>query len=198
MLRFAVASLLFRKIQYTKKAYYSGVMRQIATEEAVVPSKSLNARIPAYKKVFASGEVQKTYQSLVGVVQDLRTEFKKAYKGKYSVANVLHGYIDFTYFYLQNDYLKKHRLKLAIVFNHQEVRFELWLLGQTKDVQINFWEKLKGEQWVNEDSMPEWSIFEIVMIDNPDFDGTKQLTESIQSTFIEFSNEIFEVLEAYE
>ena len=198
MLRFAVTSLLFRKIQYTKKAYYSGVMRQIATEEVVVPSKSLNARIPAYKKVFASGEIQKTYQSLVEVVQELRSEFKKAYKGEYSVANVLHGYIDFTYFYLQNDYLKKHRLKLAIVFNHQEVRFELWLLGQTKDVQINFWEKLKGEQWVNEDSMPEWSIFEIVMIANPDFDDTKPLLESIHSTFIEFSHEIFEVLEAYE
>ena len=193
-----MASLLFRKIQYTKKAYYSGVMRQIATEEAVVPSKSLNARIPAYKKVFASGEIQKTYQSLVGVVQDLRTEFKKAYKSKFSVANVLHGYIDFTYFYLQNDYLKKHRLKLAIVFNHQEVCFELWLLGQTKDVQVNFWEKLKGEKWVNEDSMPEWSIFEIVMIANPDFDDIELLSESIHSTFTRFSNEIFEVLEAYE
>lgn len=173
-------------------------MRQIATEEAVVPSKSLNARIPAYKKVFASGEIQKTYQSFVGVVQDLRTEFKKAYKGKYSVANVLHGYIDFTYFYLQNDYLKKHRLKLAIVFNHQEVRFELWLLGQTKDVQVNFWEKLKGEKWVNEDSMPEWSIIEIVMIASPDFDDIEQLSESIHSEFTKFSNEVFEVLEAYE
>jgi len=198
LLRFAVASLLFRKIQYTKNAYYSGVIRQVASEEAVVPSKNLNARIPAYKKVFASGEIQKTYQSLVGVVQDLRTEFKNAYKGKYSVANVLHGYIDFTYFYLQNDYLKKHRLKLAIVFNHQEVRFELWLLGQTKDVQINFWEKLKGEKWVNEDSMPEWSIFEIVMIANPNFDDTEQLSESIHSKFTEFSNKIFEVLKAYE
>lgn len=173
-------------------------MRQVASEEVVVTSKNLNARIPAYKKVFASGEIQKTYQNLVGVVQDLRTEFKKAYKDKYSVANVLHGYIDFTYFYLQNDYLKKHRLKLAIVFNHQEVRFELWLLGQTKDVQVNFWEKLKGEKWVNEDSMPEWSIFEIVMIASPDFDDIEQLTESIHSTFTKFSNEIFEVLEAYE
>ena len=173
-------------------------MCQIESEEVIVPSKNLNARISAYKKVFASGEIQKTYQSLVGVVQGLRTECYKAYKGKYSVANVLHGYIDFTYFYLQNDYLKKHRLKLAIVFNHQEVRFELWLLGQTKDVQINFWEKLKGEKWVNEDSMPEWSIFEIVMIASPDFDDIEQLSESIHSTFTKLSNEIFEVLDAYE
>lgn len=173
-------------------------MCQIESEEAIVPSNNLNARIPAYKKAFASGEIQKTYQSLVGVVQGLRTECHKVYKGKYSVANVLHGYIDFTYFYLQNDYLKERRLKLAIVFNHQEVRFELWLLGQTKDVQINFWEKLKGEKWVNEDSMPEWSIFEIVMIASPDFDNTEQLSESIHSAFTKLSNEIFDVLETYE
>lgn len=69
--------------------------------------KSLNARISAYKEAFTSGEIQKTYQSLVGIVQSLRTEFSKKYKDEFSVANVLHGYINFTYFYLQNDYLKK-------------------------------------------------------------------------------------------
>ncbi len=160
--------------------------------------KNLNARIPAYKQVFASGDIQKTYQSLVGIVQDLRVEFRKTYKSEFSVANVLHGYIDFTYFYLQNDYLKKHKLKLAIVLNHQKVRFELWLLGQTKDSQISFWEKLKGVKWVNEDSMPQWSIFEIVILANPDFDNTEKLSEFILRGFSELSNEIFDVLEASE
>ena len=163
-----------------------------------MPGESLNARIPAYKKVFASGEIQKTYQRLVGIVQGLRTECHKTYKGEFSVANVLHGYIGFTYFYLQNDFLKKHKLKLAIVLNHQKARFELWLLGQTKDIQVNFWNKLKGEKWVNKDSMPEWSIFEIVMLANPDFDNTEMLSKSIRSAFTELSNEIFDLLASYE
>lgn len=158
---------------------------------------SLNARIPAYKKAFASGEVQRTYQSLVGIVQNLRTEFHKIYKGEFSVANVLHGYIDFTYFYLQNDYLKKHKLKLAVVLNHRQSHFELWLLGQTKSVQIGYWEKLKGVKWVNENAMPEYSIFEIVMLSNPDFDNPKILSESIRSVFGVLSTEIFDALEAY-
>jgi hypothetical protein len=162
-----------------------------------VLGKNLNARIPAYKKVLASGEIQKTYQSLVGIVQGLRAQFYRTYKGEFSVANVLHGYVDFTYFYLQNDYLKKHKLKLAIVLNHQEARFELWLLGQTKDIQINLWKKMKDEKWVNEDSMPEWSIFEIVMLANPDFDNTEKLSESIHNLFSALSKEIFEALEAY-
>jgi hypothetical protein len=160
--------------------------------------KSLNTRIPAYKEAFASGEIQKTYQSLVGIVQNLRTEFSKKYKGEFSVANVLHGYIDFTYFYLQNDYLKKNKLKLAIVFNHQQAHFELWLLGQTKDVQIRYWEKLKGVKWVNPETMPEYSIFEVTLLANPGFDNDKRLSESIHNAFGPLSQEIFNTLEAYE
>ncbi|MGL1098099.1 DUF7000 family protein [Vibrio vulnificus] len=160
--------------------------------------KSLSARIPAYKMVFASGELQRTYQDLVSIVQSLRTEFHKKYKGQFTVANVLHGYIDYTYFYLQNDYLKKHKLKLAIVFNHQQAQFELWLLGQTKDVQIGYWEKLQGIKWVNQDVMPEWSIFEVLMLADPDFDDTKVLSESIHSMFSALSTEIFSTLKTYE
>ncbi|WP_339719129.1 hypothetical protein [uncultured Paraglaciecola sp.] len=160
--------------------------------------RSLNAQVHAYKKIFASGEIQKTYQSLVGVVQNLRTEFHKLYKGEFSVANVQHGYIDFTYFYLQTDYLKKHKLKLAVVLNHQQAHFEIWLLGQTKDVQVDYWEKLKGEKWVKEDVMPEYSIFEIVMLANPDFDNPTKLSESIHCAFEVLKKAIFATLKAYE
>jgi len=163
-----------------------------------MPSNSLNARIPAYKTAFSKGELQKTYQDLVGIVQNLRTEFSKKYKSEFSVANVLHGYIDFTYFYLQNDYLKKKKLKLAIVFNHKNANFELWLLGQTKDVQILYWKKLKEVKWVNEEEMPEYSIFEAPLLLAPDFDSLTKLSESIHCQFETLSQEIFETLKAYE
>ena len=162
------------------------------------PSTSLNARISAYKKVFASGEIQNTHHKLVGIVHNLRTEFSKQHKGKFSVANVVHGYMDFTYFYLQNDYLKKHKLKFAIVFNHRQTSFELWLLGQTKDVQIHYWEKLKGVKWVNKEVMPEYSIFEIVLLATPDFDNPTKLSKSVHSRFQVLSQKIFNTLEAYE
>lgn len=160
--------------------------------------KSLNTLVSAYKELLANGDIQTTYQSLVGIVQNLRTEFSKKYRGEFAVANVLHGYIDFTYFYLQNDYLKKHKLKFAIVLNHQKACFELWLLGQTKDVQIKYWEKLKNVKWVNEHAMPEYSIFEVPLLDSPDFDNTKQLSDSIHTAFESLSHEIFKTLEVYQ
>ncbi|MBC3907280.1 DUF7000 family protein [Undibacterium umbellatum] len=163
-----------------------------------MPSKSLNSRISAYKAIFSNGEFQRTYQDLVGIVQTLRTEFSKKYKSEYSTANVLHGYVDFTYFYLQNDYLKKKKLKLAIVFNHKNANFELWLLGQTKDVQVLYWKKLREVKWVNEGAMPEYSIFEVPLLLAPDFDNSTKLSESIHSQFKTLSKEIFNTLAAYE
>ena len=163
-----------------------------------MPSKSLNARISAYKNAFSSGELQRTYQDLVGIVQNLRTEFSKKYQGEFLVANVLHGYIDFTYFYLQNEYLKRKKLKLALVFNHKNANFELWLLGQTKDVQILYWRKLRETKWVNHEAMPEYSVFEVPLLSAPDFDNAIKLSESIHSQFKTLLQEIFTTLEAYD
>lgn len=161
-------------------------------------SKSLNSRIPAYKAAFANGELQKTYQDLVGFVQNLRTEFAKKYSNDYSTASILHGYIDFTYFYLQNDYLKQRKLKYAIVFQHKEVKFELWLLGQTKDVQIHYWKKLREVKWLNKEVMPEYSIFEVPLELAPDFDSPNQLAATLHCQFETLSQEIFAMLARYE
>lgn len=162
-------------------------------------SRNLNARIPAYKSAFSSGELQRTYQDLVGVVQNLRTELSKRYETEFSVAAVLHGYIDFTYFYLQNEYLKSKKLKLGLVFNHQKANFELWLLGQTKDVQVQYWKMLRGAKWVNPEAMPTYSIFETpLLLDAPDFDDAAKLTETVCSRFDALLQEILELLKASE
>ncbi|MBE0375975.1 hypothetical protein PFLA_b0943 [Pseudoalteromonas flavipulchra NCIMB 2033 = ATCC BAA-314] len=40
----------------------------LKNSEDNMSNKSLSARIPAYKMVFASGELQKTYKDLVSIV----------------------------------------------------------------------------------------------------------------------------------
>jgi hypothetical protein len=84
------------------------------------------------------------------------------------------------------------------VLNHRQAHFELWLLGQTKNVQINNWKKLKGSKWVNNEAMPQYSIFEIVLLPAPDFDNCDKLSKSIHSAFGSVSKDIFNTLEAYE
>ncbi|HOH08780.1 MAG TPA: hypothetical protein PLF89_14745 [bacterium] len=44
------------------------------------------------------------------------------------------GYLDMTYFEFFPDKLKKCDLKLAIVFNYQAFRFEVWLAARNRQV----------------------------------------------------------------
>ena len=152
--------------------------------------KNLNYFVSAYKELLKNGEVQVAYAELVKYVQKLKTAFSKDLGDTYSVGNVFQGYMDYTYFYLSNDFLKDKKLKLGLVFNHNHVRFEAWLLGQTKDVQEKYWKLLKNTKWINGSEMPQYSIFEVRLVDNPDFDDLDTLTESIKNKLVSVAEDI--------
>jgi hypothetical protein len=152
--------------------------------------KNLNYFVSAYKESLKNGDVQVAYAKLVKYVQKLKTAFSKDLGETYSVGNVFQGYMDYTYFYLSNDFLKDKKLKLGLVFNHNHVRFEAWLLGQTKDVQENYWKLLKNTKWINGSEMPQYSIFEVILVDNPDFDDLDTLTESIKNKLVSVAEDI--------
>ena len=152
--------------------------------------KNLNYFVSAYKELLKNGDVQVAYAELVKYVQKLKTVFAKDLSDTYSVGNVFQGYMDYTYFYLSNDFLKDKKLKLGLVFNHNHVRFEAWLLGQTKDIQEKYWELLKNTKWINGSEMPQYSIFEVILVDNPDFDDLDTLTENIKNKLISVAKDI--------
>ena len=102
--------------------------------------------------------------------------------------------MDYTYFYITNSYLGKHKLKLALVLNHEKTRFEIWLLGQTKDVQEKYWNLLKLSKWIMHDEIPQYSIFEVTLIDKPDFNDLDVLTAHIKEALSRRSNEIIATL----
>ncbi len=153
--------------------------------------KNLNYFVSAYKELLKTGEIQVAYAELVKYVQKLRTIFSKELSKTYSVGNVFQGYMDYTYFYLSNDLLKDKKLKLGLVLNHHHIRFEVWLLGQTKDIQENYWKLLKTTKWINSSEMPQYSIFEVILVDNPDFDDIDALTESIKNKLVSVAEDIF-------
>lgn len=152
--------------------------------------KDLNHYVSVYRALLEAGEVQIAYTELIKYVYKLKTALSKDLVDDFSVGNVFQGYMDYTYFYLTNSDLKDKKLKLAVVLNHAEVDFELWLLGQTKDVQNKYWNLLKDTRWVKAPKMPEYSIFEVKLINNPDFQDLDKLTDRIKSKFLAVSNEI--------
>ena len=68
----------------------------------------------------------------------LRLYFKNKYHGHSVSSSVYYGYMDMTYFSFVPDFFKHRQLKIAIVFLHEEFRFEVWLCGYNKRVQTKY------------------------------------------------------------
>jgi hypothetical protein len=158
---------------------------------------NLNRYVAIYKEQLDKGDILVAYNELVKFVMKLRTEFIKRHSDKYSFSGILHGYMDYTYFYYSNDFLKTKKLKLGLVLNHLEMRFEVWLLGNTKPIQKKYWELSKSTKWNNgKDEMPAYSILEAVLVENPDFNNLDKLTEQIEVKMIKASEEILDYLKS--
>ncbi|MDF1694564.1 MAG: hypothetical protein P1U56_01975 [Saprospiraceae bacterium] len=157
---------------------------------------NLNKYVSIYKEQLRKGDIVIAYNELVKFVMKLRTNFIKSCSGHFSFAGILHGYMDYTYFYYSNDILKSKKLKLGFVLNHIEMRFEIWLLGTTIPIQKKYWNLLKTTKW-NKDKteMPKYSIFETTIIENPDFDNLNVLAEQIEAKVIQVSEEIVDYID---
>lgn len=110
---------------------------------------------------------------------------------KYQTGNVSPGYMDFTYFPFFNDYLRSKKLRFGIVLNHEKLQFELWLMGQNKKIQKEYWDLLRTAKWNKEQiDMPEYSVLETVLVDEPNFNQPDDLTAQIEKNAITISEEI--------
>lgn len=158
---------------------------------------NLNKYIEIYKEQLEKGDILIAYNELVKFVMSLRTKFMKTLSDQYTFAGILHGYMDYTYFYYVNDFLKSKKLKLGLVLNHLEMRFEVWLLGNTIPNQKKYWELMKTTKW-NEGrtEMPKYSILESAIVENPDFNNLNLLSEQIEAKLIQVSDEILDDLKA--
>ena len=156
---------------------------------------NINSYISFYKEQVNKSDIQKTYMFLLKYVMQVKANFEKAFSKEYSCGNVSPGYMDFSYFPFYNEYLRDKKLRFGIVLNHSEMRFELWLLGQNKEIQNRYWELLKTSTW-NEGrtKKPKYAEIEIVLIDNPDFENIDALTVEIINRAVEEANKVIAYL----
>lgn len=158
--------------------------------------KDLNQYIAEYKSQLKKGDILIAYDALVKFVMQLRTNCIKNLSHQYKFTGILHGYLDYTYFYYSNTILKDKKLKLGLVLNHLEMRFEIWLLGNTTTIQKEYWNALKTSKWnVNRNEMPKYSIIEAIIESEPDFNNLPKLSKHIEQKLVEVSNEIINSVE---
>jgi hypothetical protein len=99
-----------------------------------------------------------------------------------------------TYFSLFPKSLKRQKLKVAIVFLHEAFRFEVWLAGYNKQIQMKYWNLFKEGNW-NRYHIPLTtksvdSIIEDILVDNPDFSDLDDLTRKIEKGTLNFIMDI--------
>jgi len=156
----------------------------------IMNSKSLNTRVASYKKQLEIGDIRIAYSELVKFVMSFKTHCSNSLSDKYSFGNIFQGYMDYTYFYFTNECFKRKKLKLGLVLNHSDMRFELWLLGQTKDIQAKYWLLLRPTAWVTTEEIPKYSIFEHTLVDQPNFDNLDTLAKQIEKELLNTSDKI--------
>ena len=147
-----------------------------------------------YKKQMKKGDIIKAYKGLMEYIMNLRTYFKNKYPDYFVSGNIYYGYMDMTYFSFIPKSLKDRKLKIAIVFLHETIRFEAWLAGYNKQVQTKYWKLFKESGWnkyrLVSTTKGEDSILEHTLVDKPDFGDLDSLTIQIEKAALEFIKNI--------
>ncbi|MBN2089870.1 hypothetical protein JW964_09655 [candidate division KSB1 bacterium] len=163
---------------------------------------SFQENINEYRKQLEKGAIQAAYRGLMEYIMDLRTYFKNQYPDYFVSGNIYYGYMDMTYFSLTPISLKQRNLKIAIVFNHDTFRFEVWLGGYNKQVQSKFWKVFQESDWkkyhIVSTTKGVDSIIEYILVDNPDFSDLNNLTKQIESEALIFIEDVKIFLSQYE
>lgn len=95
---------------------------------------TLNDAIREYTAQLQKGQIQEAYKGIMTFMSGLKTYLQSRHK-QYATTGLYFGYMDMTYFAFTPPELKDRNLKIAIIYLHQENRFELWLGGTNRKVQ---------------------------------------------------------------
>jgi hypothetical protein len=155
---------------------------------------SFHEYINEYRKQLKKGAIKEAYKGLMEYIMYLRTHFNNKYPDYFVSGSIYHGYMDMTYFSFIPKSLKHRKLKTAIVFVHDTFRFEVWLAGYNKQVQLKYWKLFKESGW-NKYHMVSTtkdvdSIIEHILVDNPDFSDLGSLTKQIERAAMKFIDDI--------
>lgn len=151
--------------------------------------------IKEYKRQMELEAIPKTYKGLVEYMMSLRTYFKNNHP-EYIIGSFYQGYMDMTYFPIVTPVLRSRKLKLALVFDHKKIRFEIWLSAQNRTI-INHHLDLLQNKVLNKEycitENPD-SIVETVIIENPDFSHSDRITNAIETGVKKFIGDLANII----
>jgi len=160
---------------------------------------SLTDCVRSYRELVQQGDIVLAYKGIQEFLAELRRELMRRHPDWGSPSSVYQGYMDMSYFALMPPALKERRLKLAIVYLHPDMRFDVWLSGMKREVQDTLRPLFQAATWpdytIPEDGVWVDSIVEYVVEDAPDFDDPGTLTDRIDTGVSAFADDMVSFLD---
>jgi hypothetical protein len=156
--------------------------------------------VEEFRKLLKEGTIQAAYRALLTYMMALRNHFNSSL-GDTAVSGFYQGYMDMSYFALFPPSLRKHNLKIAIVFNYEMFRFEAWLAAVNRTAQRHYWTLFKDVHWpqyrVAAPAKGVDSILECDLASDFDLDDSEALTSRIKEGTLTFIHDIEGFLSAH-
>jgi len=154
---------------------------------------SLNESVREYTAQLQHGQIQKAYKGIMTFMSALKAYLENRHKD-YAATGLYFGYMDMTYFAFTPLDLKQRSLKIAIVYLHEQNRFEAWLGGANRKVQAEYIELFSAIEnlgfQLSDVSPGVDSIVEMQILEQPNFDKPEELMQVIESKVLEFAESI--------
>lgn len=162
---------------------------------------ALQENMLEYHSQLEKGKIQLAYKGLMEYLSALRSDFAREYPQFELPGTLYFGYMDMSYFSIVPPSLKPHKLKIAVVFLHQEFRFEVWLSGVNRQVQNDCWNKIIEMGWNRYPLVAKIqgsdAIIEHILVSDPNFDDPAHLTASIEAGTAQFITEISDLIQQF-
>ena len=159
---------------------------------------SLGDCVKEYVIQLSKGQIQTAYRGIMTFMSDLRSGLEHKYPD-FTASAVYLGYMDMTYFAFTPSSLRDRRLKIAIVYLHEECRFEAWLAGNTRQIQAEYVEMLShkdlGRYVLSQIQPGVDSIIASSIVEQPDFDDLDELKKRIEVKTMEFVEDMVRILD---
>ena len=154
---------------------------------------SFQESMEIYRKQLSKGDIQVAYRGLMDYFGRLRAYLANKYP-EHTLSNIYYGYMDMTYFSFSSTTLKAKKLKIAIVFLHEEFRFEVWLSGANRNVQAAYWQTIKDQAWTKYELTPDPRkddcVISHILVGDPDFSDLDLLTTEIEKGTLAFIRDV--------
>ncbi|WP_312651871.1 DUF7000 family protein [Proteiniclasticum sp.] len=153
----------------------------------------LDQDISEYQCQLKKGQIQKAYKGIMKYMTSLRSALQMNHPD-YLTSSLYFGYMDMSYFSFTPSSLKDRKLKIAIVYLHEENRFEVWLSAVNRSVQKKTADFLRrrdtSDYKVSVISKGVDSVIEKIIMENPSFEDSDKLGNEIEKKVLSFISDM--------